>query len=170
VDTFLFFPDRVCGIWYWCFWHAKMHQCNEIGLVGWSNWLTHCCTYLWNLRENGLQNDNMIPIEQQLHNTNMANVPSTIGVFWSYAYMEGIWVFKLWTNYFFCCCGGLFLNATFGYRNMTCWPKCNVCVLEASIWYVWGITTLGPSPMCTGWIGGWYFGAPYWFYNLRRSY
>jgi hypothetical protein len=23
--------------------------------------------------------------------------------------------------------------------------------------------------MGMGWMGGWYFGAPYWFYNLRRS-
>ncbi|OEU18209.1 hypothetical protein FRACYDRAFT_236480 [Fragilariopsis cylindrus CCMP1102] len=27
----------------------------------------------------------------------------------------------------------LFLNGTFGHGNMTCWPKCNVCVLEARI-------------------------------------
>jgi hypothetical protein len=32
--------------------------------------------------------------------------------------------------------GSLFLNATFGHGNMTCWPKCNFCVLEAKIWYV----------------------------------
>ena len=25
-------------------------------------------------------------------------------------------------------------------------------------------------PMGMGWMTGWYFGAPYWFYNLRRSY
>ena len=29
---------------------------------------------------------------------------------------------------------------------------------------------LGSSPMGMGWMTGWYFGAPYWFYNLRRSY
>ncbi|OEU11808.1 hypothetical protein FRACYDRAFT_244932 [Fragilariopsis cylindrus CCMP1102] len=28
---------------------------------------------------------------------------------------------------------GLFLNGTFGHGNMTCWPKCIVCVLEARI-------------------------------------
>jgi hypothetical protein len=30
--------------------------------------------------------------------------------------------------------------------------------------------TLGPSPMGMGWMTGWYFGAPYWFYNQRRTY
>jgi hypothetical protein len=30
--------------------------------------------------------------------------------------------------------------------------------------------TLGPFPIGMGWMTGWYFGAPYWFYNLRRSY
>lgn len=100
----------------------------------------------------------------------MANVPSIVGVFWPYVYMEGIWVFKPWSNSFFWCCGSLFLNGTFGHENMTCWPKCNVCVLEARIRYVWGIMTLGPSPMGMGWMTWWYFGAPEWFYNLRRSY
>ena len=27
----------------------------------------------------------------------------------------------------------IFLDGTFGHGNMTCWPKCNVCVLEARI-------------------------------------
>ena len=67
------------------------------------------------------------------YTTNMANVPSIVGVFWPYAYMEGIWVLKPWSNSFFWCCGSLFLNGTFGHGNMTCWPKCNVCVLEARI-------------------------------------
>ncbi|OEU10452.1 hypothetical protein FRACYDRAFT_246856 [Fragilariopsis cylindrus CCMP1102] len=49
----------------------------------------------------------------------MANVPNNVGVF--NIDMEGIWVFKPY----------LFLNDTFGHGNMTCWPKCNVCVLEA---------------------------------------
>ena len=67
------------------------------------------------------------------HTTNMATVPRIVGVFWPYTYMEGIWVFKPWLNPFFWCCGSLFLNGTFGHGNMTCWPKCNVCVLEARI-------------------------------------
>ncbi|OEU06385.1 hypothetical protein FRACYDRAFT_254676 [Fragilariopsis cylindrus CCMP1102] len=28
----------------------------------------------------------------------------------------------------------LFMNGTFGLGNITCWPKCTVCVLEARIW------------------------------------
>ena len=97
------------------------------------------------------------------HTTNMATVPSIVGVFWPYTYMEGIWVFKPWFNPFFWCCGSLFLNGTFGHGNMTCWPKCNVCVLEARIRNVWGIMTLGSSPIGIGWMTGWYLGAPYWF-------
>jgi hypothetical protein len=51
--------------------------------------------------------------------TNMANVPSIIGVFLPYAYMKGIWVFKPWPNPFLWSCGSLFLNATFGLGNTT---------------------------------------------------
>ena len=68
------------------------------------------------------------------HTTNMANVPSIVSVSWSYTNMEGIWVvLKPWSKSFFWCCGSLFLNNTFGYGNMICWPKCNVCVLEAKV-------------------------------------
>ena len=52
--------------------------------------------------------------------TNMANVSGIVGGFNPFVYMEGI-------------CGSLFLNDTFGHGNMTCWPKCTVCVLEARI-------------------------------------
>ena len=45
-----------------------------------------------------------------------------------------VWVLKPWSNSFFCCCGSLFLNGTFGHGNMTCWPKCNVCVLVNSVY------------------------------------
>ena len=48
--------------------------------------------------------------------------------------------------------------------------KCNVFVLEARIRSVWGITTLSLSPMGMGWMTWWYFGAPCWFYNLKRSH
>ena len=65
------------------------------------------------------------------YTTNMANDSCIVVVFWPYAYIEGIWVLKPWSNSFFWCCGSLFLNGTFGHGNMTCWPKCNVCVLEA---------------------------------------
>jgi hypothetical protein len=78
------------------------------------------------------------------HTTNMANVSSIVDLFWSYAYMEGIWMFKPWPNCFFWCCASPFLNATFWNGNMTCWPKCNVCVLEASIWYLRRIVTPWP--------------------------
>jgi hypothetical protein len=100
----------------------------------------------------------------------LADIAIIIGVFCSYEYIEGIWVFKLWTNSIFWCCVSLFLNATFGHGNMNCWPKCNVCVLEAKIWYLWGNMTLGPPPMGIYWMGEWFFGVPYRFYNLRRSY
>ena len=100
----------------------------------------------------------------------LADIAIIIGVFCSYEYIEGIWVFKLWTNSIFWCCDSLFLNATFGHGNMNCWPKCNVCVLEAKIWYLWGNMTIGPPPMGIYWMGEWFFGVPYRFYNLRRSY
>ena len=32
------------------------------------------------------------------------------------------------------------------------------------------IMTLGSFPMGMRWMTGWYFGAPCWFWNLRRSY
>ena len=95
------------------------------------------------------------------HTTKMANVPSIVGVFWPYAYMEGMWVLKSWSNFFSWCCGSLFLNGIFGYGNMTCWLKCNVCVLEARIMYVWGIMLYeGSRPLVhplwvwNGWMGG----------------
>jgi hypothetical protein len=33
--------------------------------------------------------------------TNLANIPSIVGAFSPYTYMEGIWVLKPWSNSFF---------------------------------------------------------------------
>ena len=58
----------------------------------------------------------------------MANVPSSVGVFWSYAYI--IWKVSGCSNHgptdFWCCASLLFLNTTFCYGIVTCWLKCDV--------------------------------------------
>ena len=92
------------------------------------------------------------------HTTNMANVPSTFDVF----YHMHVWKVSGCSNH----CPTAFLLL----GNMTCWPKCNVCVLEASIWYLRRIVTLGSSHMGMGWKPRVYCGALYWFYNQRRRY
>ena len=56
------------------------------------------------------------------HTTNMANIPSILGIFWSYVSMECTWVFKPWSNDNFWCFYGTFLRAAFLHKlNFTLW-------------------------------------------------
>ena len=73
---------------------------------------------------------------------NLANDSSIDGLFWPYAYMEGIWVLKPWSNSFFWCCGSLFLNGTFGHcmlAEMQCLcsgGKNKVCMRDHDPWFI----------------------------------
>ena len=79
------------------------------------------------------------------HSTNMANVPRNVGVFWpSYAYMEGIWVLKPWSNSFFDVVAAYFWMALLG---MEIWHvgrnamfvsggKNKVCMRDHDPWFI----------------------------------
>ena len=86
----------------------------------------------------------------------MANLPGIIGVFWSYTYMEGIWVFKPWPNsYFWYCVVASFWMLLLGMEiRHVGWNPMFVFWWQEYGMYERSRPLVHPLWVCDGWLGG----------------